>query len=325
MERIRCTNCDYDCNYSRNLYKYNCINDEILKPEIEKGFCLDCNAFVDIQKGLDISDVLKNIKTLNSELEEWNGIWFKTRSQKERVRELKDNIEGLQLIAQMNNFKSSVPVCLNCNHSNIISKDVDKSVWVCPKCGKGRLYIHTEESSVRFRIIPKPIYPVVNSRRFRTGVFIYRCAYDIVLSDLYILKDNNINITPTNDNFGVLFEAVAFVYSYLGLVIRWQIEYQEKQIIEDLWLLLGKTSGMKELEFKSNFVSNNKYYRNCIKSQKLHERNTYHEMMQNILFSKSYKSSNTILIDEIKLIPDDVINQCFKNMDSMIRQYFKYS
>ena len=144
----------YKCNYCgktygvplTHIYEYEGIDSFYTSyPKTEIMYCNDCKKFVCVQKGVNYSKVLDEIKHGSQ-----------------------DRAKHLYGFLNMLNGRNTKDACVECNGGNL----VDKYTFFCPDCGIGSFeYIKPEESDIRIRYGKKIIKPVFESKQLKANSY----------------------------------------------------------------------------------------------------------------------------------------------------------
>lgn len=323
MELVKCTHCEYEHLYSIGLYLYGNSLHFPIYPKVKKGYCLNCNEFVDVQEGLEIDYVMKEFERCNNELSTIEKKWFKNKNDSNKILQLKSNYSDYISLIKNLDFRSSISSCIKCGHSNIVYKDIDKFTWVCPKCGIGRLYKCTEESDVIFRIKPKIIKPVVDGKRFRLGYWIFKCCYDLLYSELYILNKESTNYIPPSSLIELITERFSFVFGWLAVYKNDLISSNILKTIRDLYSICDYSIYLSEIDFGNRILKDMEFYKNEILFMSTNKFDITYSILQNLFYPKDDKILNIHMAKEAYLIHPNVAKNILNNINGIVGCYFK--
>lgn len=270
---VKCRRCGYKESYSiHNRYIYD--KDIYIYPIIKKGWCYNCKGFRDIQIGIDISDLRKEIDLLYDEYNKLNQRVFKFGI-KSKILYYKNKIVKYENIFKSLCARNSMTTCLKCGSDNVVLKEIDEDLWACPQCRIGVLELEEEiYDDIRFRTIDSIIKPSIFSYE-RTSDFerSLLCAMDMMKNEyLYWLY---ISGTPEKAIQGEILSMYALSERYVYCMARRFSRYKllggdfSTNAIAFLWDNLKRMYEMKieESSFKAYLNNSVWTYSHLCKNQ----------------------------------------------------------
>lgn len=184
----KCSHCgtEFDIGGYFYNYFYPQLTHYSRYPKIKVGWCSECKEFVDVQMGINYSDIYNEGKRINEELNSLSKKWIKTNSVKEKIRMLSKEQFECNVILEMLNGRDSLCSCTKCGGINISIKDLEKHPTVCPKCNIGILEVETRKDDILFRLGDKVLSPVFpNGDLYVDMMQVYNCANAMFFNEYY--------------------------------------------------------------------------------------------------------------------------------------------
>lgn len=248
MKYIGCTSCDYSYPLIYNYIYSNNENTIIILPEIKVGWCLDCNDFRDIQIGIKINDVLKKIIPHKNELARLDSSFIKLPHTKRRIESLRKEVLECEFLMSILDNKDSYSSCTKCGSTNVIFKDIDKSIWYHNKCN-GHYIFKDDHEDIRFRVEPVRIFPVTKKENKNIIELIARCSLDMFGNhNVAMFNYKMYGYMPTKDGIYWLFIRQAFIIAHL--CYDKEIELNDI-LIKSLYDYIGAKDRLSYEEYKS--------------------------------------------------------------------------
>lgn len=249
MKYIACTSCNYLYSLN-NDYIYS--NDEgsiKYNPQINVGWCLECNDFRDIQIGIKVDDIRDKKKLCEKELGSLKKKIIKFPSIKHRIKFLENEILEYDFLIYILNNKDSYCSCTKCGSTNIIFKDIDNSIWAHRKC-IGHFVFKDINEDIRFRIEPIRIFPVTRRKSINILELILRCSIDMFDNhNVAMYQYKLFNYIP------IIEDGIYYLYIRQAFVIA-NLRIDKKIVIDDIFIrnmynYMGDINNISFDEYKS--------------------------------------------------------------------------
>lgn len=286
MKIAVCRHCGKQYEVSGLYYNYGYKHiTKLPYPKVSKGWCINCNNFVDIQLGYHKQEIEEQERLIDKELEGYNGVFsfIKSHAQKHRLLNLKSELSLMKTF--LNNEDRSYDCCLECGSSNVIFKNLEDGFWVCPQCNLGRLEIIEEEDDLLFRLADKIISPSTNKSSLNLPLWVLVCAYELLKTEFVFLNDKEISYNPS------IIENTCLVVAFLE-VIQGLKPNVRKDLLDEFCLYDSTIKKIPYRELIPWFESAIEFYKKELAYMKDAEHPLPTEILQNLLCSSPQKQTN---------------------------------
>ena len=146
---------------------------------------------------------------------------FKTNNCKKQILSVKEKLNDSIILQALIDNKSSHSTCIECGGNNLVYKNIESEIWLCPKCKLGHFVLEKDDDDAIYRLSEKIIYPQLNNKDeidnrclFLTKITL--CSIDIMNNEnVYYRLSKNIQAIHNLSNNYIILDRISLVYSIL--------------------------------------------------------------------------------------------------------------
>ena len=227
----KCTHCDYSIEYKPDTgedYYYHGLSKNSKYPKMEFAWCNQCNKFVPIQLGINMKEQRDLIKVLYEELIDLEKKFIKTFDTRKKIEITKSNLFDAVILNSLTDGCDTENSCILCGSSNIVFKDIENQVWLCPKCQVGflKLVKENDDEDILYRRGEKFIYPLKRNRSI-DNYFVPKvilCCMDILNNEsIFYRMSNKIRMLDTLNKYIFFIDRISLIYAVLFSILKIKI------------------------------------------------------------------------------------------------------